>query len=161
MDEFKNGSGDRVRNSRASTSRLLAAFLAFLVLACLAMMLWWWTSRNPSEKPLTPAPNQPYQDSSAIISQRVEAISGVEAADVLILNRTALIALDLETGLTSREIKAVKKEASAAAKDIKDVDEVLVTAHPDLVEEVRAILNGEMPLDRLESIYEKIRDQRL
>ena len=156
-DDKQIRDGSRVRNNR-----ILPVLLVLLVVACLAVILWWpSSSRSPEQSPLTPERERPYQDTTAIITQRVETVQGVEGANVIVLSRTALIALEVKTELTSAEVKRIKKEASIQAKDLEGVDEVLVTANPGLIQEIKAILNGEEPLEKLESIYEKIRDQKL
>lgn len=151
-----------VRDNRIRNYRILTGFLILLLALSLGMLFFDRPSRSPLEKPdETPAPVEPDRNTTQIITQRVEAIPGVEDAQVIVLSRIALIALDLENGVSPRDMDWIKGQASDTAKGFEDVDEVLVTAHPDLLEEVRAILRGDMPLERLENIYERIRDQGL
>lgn len=152
----------RVQDNRVRNYRILTGLLALLLVLSLGMLFFDWPSRSPLEKPgETPAPVEPQRNTTQVITQRVEGIPGVEDAQVIVLSRVALIALDLEDGVSRRDTNWIKGQASYTAKGFEEVDEVLVTAHPDLVEEVKAILRGDMPLERLEIIYERIRDQRL
>jgi len=114
----------------------------------------------PEKKPLNPPPTDPeLQDTATVIERKAENIEGVVEASVLVLSRIALIALNLDDELTEKRVDEVKREVADTAEGLPNVDEVLVTANPDIVAEVKDILAGEAPLDSLEDIYRRILEE--
>ena len=55
---------------------------------------------------------------------------------VIVLSRIALIALDLRSDIPLSQVKIIKAEAASRAKDLPEIDEVLVTANPGLFEKL-------------------------
>lgn len=158
--------GTQFKENRLRENRVLVGIVILSLIVIAGFVLTWAYPRNAAQKPPVtpapaPAPADPAGNSAEIITQRVTAIPGVEGAQVLILSRTALIALDVKSGIPTWEVRSIKKEASARAQGMAEVDEVLVTASPDLAAELRKILEGEEPLERLDDIYERIRDQQM
>jgi len=114
----------------------------------------------PRKKPFNAPPTDPeLEDIGAAIERRVERMNGVLDASVLVLSRTALVALELEEALSPEEIDRIKRETADYAKGFPKIDEVLVTADPNLVAEIKEVLKGEAPLESLEDIYKKIRGE--
>ena len=163
MENHNNNKDNRkLEESRFKENRILAGIVFLGILVAAGFFLTWAFPRDIAEKPSDEKnQNIANQDIADIITQRVTEIREVEGAQVIVLSRTALIALDLKQDIPVNEIKRIKDEVGARSKNIPQVDEVLVTANPDLGEEVKKILEGEAPLERLEYIYERIRDQKM
>jgi len=144
------------------SDRMLIAAVLILFVFVFAGFLITGNPRQtvPEKKPLNPPPTDPeLQDTATVIERKAENIEGVVEASVLVLSRIALIALDLDDELTEKRVEEVKKEVAGAAEGLPNLDEVLVTANPDIVAEVKDILAGEAPLDSLEDIYRRIREE--
>lgn len=115
----------------------------------------------PEKKPLNPQREvSEFKDGALEIKERAERIQGVNKASVLILNRTALIALELDDSIKGANIAETKKRVVVIAGDMHNVDEVLVTADPDIAAEISNIFAGKAPLESLEDIYSRIRQEK-
>jgi hypothetical protein len=161
---FENPEDIKLIERRFRDNRIMRAIFLLALLVIAGFALTWAFPRNIAEKPPAapaPAPTQPGRDNTTIITERVSTVEGVEDARVIVLSRIALIALDLKSDIPLSQVKIIKSEAASRAKDLPEIDEVLVTANPGLFEEVVKILEGDAPLERLEYIYESIRDQNL
>lgn len=153
----------KVKSGRTGDNRILAGMLMLAVIVVGGFLLTWAFPRSGVQKPVQPTPPVEAGDANTaeIITQRVSAVPGVEGAQVIVLSRVALIALEVKPDLSVAEVKRIKNESTSVAKERPEVNEVLVTANPDLGRELEKILQGEAPLERLEYIYERIRDQHL
>jgi len=95
----------------------------------------------PRKKPFNAPPIDPeLQDTGTAIERRVERMNGVLDASVLVLSRTALVALELKEPMPPEEIDKIKRETADYAKGFSNIDEVLVTADPNIVAEIKDIL---------------------
>lgn len=153
----------KVKSGRTGDNRILAGMLMLAVIVVGGFLLTWAFPRSGFQKPVQPTPSVENADvdTAEIITQKVTAVPGVEGAQVIVLSRVALIALEVKPDLSAAEVKRIKNESTSAAKERPEVNEVLVTANPDLGKELQKILQGEAPLERLDYIYERIRDQHL
>ena len=157
--------GRKKQAARRERRRNHWVFIGTIMLLFIVVFAGFLFTGNPSQtvpekKPLNPPPTEPeFQDTATIVNERVNRIGGVEEASVLVLNRIVLIALVLDSNLSRQGVDAIKKEAVGTAADLPQVDEVLVTANPEIFAEVGDILAGEAPLDSLQDIYERIRDE--
>ena len=133
--------------------------LAMIVVA--GFLLTWAFPRNTAEKPEVSPPVQDNVRLQQLITQRVSQVPGVKETKVFVLSRVALIVIQVDPELPPYQVKRIKNDSASQAKGLSGVDEVLVTASPVLARELQEILEGEVPLERLEYIYERIRDQNM
>ena len=159
----KNDDNTKLKRGWIKENRVLAAVIILGLIVVTGFLLSWVFSEKQSKKPNTPSPGavEQNQDRTAIITQRVTGVNGVKGAQVIVLNKVALIALEVPSGVSAAEEKKIKNGAASTANDVSGVDQVLVTANPDLFAELEKILEGKVPLERLDYIYERIRDQKM
>jgi len=150
------------RQGRLGENRILLGIIILALIVVAGFLLTWAFPRNIAKRPeVSPPPNEGASDAQQIIIQRVTQVPGVRDAQVIVLSRVALIVIEVDPELPASEVKRIKNESASQAEDISGVEEVLVTASPDLAKELKKILSGDAPLERLEYIYERIRDQNL
>lgn len=150
------------RQGRLGENRILTGIIVLALVVVAGFLLTWAFPRNIAQRPeVSPPRSEGTSDSQQIIIQRVTQVPGVRDAQVVVLSRVALIVIEVDPELPASEVKRIKNESASQAKGMSDVDEVLVTASPDLAKELKKILAGDAPLERLEYIYERIRDQNM
>lgn len=114
---------------------------------------------QPPTQPTPPTPGAPATMADTIADE-VARINGVESAYVLVVGRTAFIGCNLEKEMDDGQVERLKDDIADRTKEFDQVTECLVSADPDVAEQIRDISEGRSTPDSIGDLYNRLKPQR-
>ncbi|MDD2496958.1 MAG: YhcN/YlaJ family sporulation lipoprotein [Desulfitobacteriaceae bacterium] len=117
---------------------------------------------QPPTQPGQPTPSTPGAPATVAdtIADEVARINGVESANVLVVGRTAFIGCNLDKEMDDGQVERLKDDIADRARNFNQVTDCLVSADPDVAEQIRDISEGRSTPDSIGDLYNRLKPQR-
>lgn len=118
------------------------------------------TTQPATPQPPTPTtPGVPATLADTIVNEVVK-MSGVKSAHVLVVGTTAFVGVNLDRELDDKKFTTLKDTVSNKVKKFSRINEALVSADPEIVEQIRDISQGKSTPDSIGDLYTRLKPQR-
>ncbi|MGI6065860.1 MAG: YhcN/YlaJ family sporulation lipoprotein [Bacillota bacterium] len=117
--------------------------------------------QTPPATPQPPTPQTPGVPATLAdtIADEVARINGVESANVLVVGRTAFVGCNLDKEMDDGQVETLKDDIADRAREFDQVTDCLVSADPDVVEQIRDISEGRSTPDSIGDLYQRLKPQ--
>lgn len=121
---------------------------------------------NPNQPPNQVAPTPPNNNTTMptrsmaeTLADEITNLDGVKSAYVLIIGRTAMIGVNLDKEKDDKMVEGLKDRITKLAEGKGNINEALISADPEIVEQIRDVFEGRSTPDSIGDIYTRLKPQ--
>lgn len=114
----------------------------------------------PPQTPTPGTPTTPVMPTTLAdkIADDVVDMEGVKSAYVFVIGRTAFVGVNLDKEMDDTKVDSLKEQITEKVKSDR-ITQVLVSADPDLVEQIRDIAEGRSTPDAIGDLYTRLKPE--
>ena len=94
------------------------------------------------------------------MAQQAKSVNGVNDASVLLIGKTAFVGIDLKKDIVGKNTSKIKKLVADKLKANPQVNTVMVTADPDLLQRIRDIISGKATPNVIGDLYKRMKMEK-
>lgn len=125
------------------------------------------TPQAPSVEPKTYGNQSPPSGTAPVmpanladsIANDVADMEGVKSAYVFVVGRTAFVGVNLDQEMDDAKVDSLKKQIANEIKRNDRITQVMISADPDLVEQIRDIAEGRSTPDAIGDLYTRLKPE--